>query len=333
MRVALLTHVSAMEHDSGRDHPEQPSRISAAVAGVHEAGLTVVELEPLPATRQMLETVHTARYVETIREFCAAGGGALDADTWVSPGSWNAAIRSAGAGSTAVATLRRRDADAAFIAMRPPGHHALADTAMGFCLFNNIAVAAGELAREGERVVIVDWDVHHGNGSQSMFISDPAVLYISWHQFPWYPGTGGEPGVVGAEGTTLNFPWPAGTGIQPYLWTIGKVIAPIIEQFMPDWVLVSAGYDAHRDDPLADLNLIAGDYSLLASALAALAPPGRIIFYLEGGYNLDALTASVAATLQGASSPALIDAPTRASESVWHVARAAARSASTYWML
>ena len=333
MRVGLLTHSSAMEHDSGRCHPERPERIPAVVSGVHSAGLSVVELEPVAATRQALELVHAGHYIETIERLGAAGGGALDADTRASRGSWEAAIRAAGAGATAVAALRDGDADTAFIAMRPPGHHALADRAMGFCLFNNIAVTAGELVEAGERVAIIDWDVHHGNGTQDMFIAEPASLYISWHQFPWYPGTGGEPGAAGTAGTTINFPLPAGTDGELHRWTMSKIVAPVLEQFAPDWVLVSAGYDAHRDDPLGDFNLGADDYASLASAVTGLATPGRVVFYLEGGYDLGALTTSVAATLRGTASPAPIDPPPTGTGPAWDIAAAAAASVTAHWKL
>ena len=333
MRVALLTHPSAMDHDSGWGHPERPARIPAVVAGVNESGLTVIERDPVRATTEMLSIVHERSYVDAIERFCAAGGGALDADTHVGERSWEAALRAAGAGATAVQMLDGGDADTAFIAMRPPGHHALAARAMGFCLFNNIAVTAGELVEAGRRVAIVDWDVHHGNGTQQMFFADPDVLYVSWHEHPWYPGTGGEPGATGVGGTTINFPFPMGTGGGPYRWSMGTVVAPVLDQFAPDWVLVSAGYDAHRADPLAGIRLDADDYAALASAVAAAVPSAGIIFYLEGGYDLEALRTSVAATLAGTARPAPSTTTATGTGPDWEVAQRAAFIAARHWDL
>ncbi len=333
MRVGLLTHSSALEHDSGWGHPERPARIGAVVRGVHDSGLDVVELEPEPATREMLEVVHDGRYVAAIEQFCEHGGGLLDADTHASAESWEAALRAAGAGHTAVDALRRGEVDTAFVVMRPPGHHALAARAMGFCLFNNIAVTAGALAESGERVAIVDWDVHHGNGTQEMFHHDPRVLYVSWHEFPFYPGTGGEPGAAGADGTTINFPFPMGTAGEPYAWTMDSVVVPVLRQFAPDWVLVSAGYDAHRADPLAGIRLSSADYGRLGAALAAEAPTGRTIFYLEGGYDLDALRRSAAATLSGTARPQAIEPPSPGRGSDWEMAQRAAFATARHWDL
>ncbi len=185
------------------------------------------------------------------------------------------------------------------VAARPPGHHALADRAMGFCLLNNVAVTARALAAEGERVAIVDWDVHHGNGTQAIFWDDPQVLYVSLHQWPCYPGTGraSEVGGPQAAGLTVNLPLPPGATGDVVRDAFDRVAAPAIDSFQPTWVLVSAGFDAHRADPLAELALSAGDFAGLATAVAAHAPPGRLVLHLEGGYDLRALRSSVAATL------------------------------------
>jgi acetoin utilization deacetylase AcuC-like enzyme len=260
--------------------------------------LQIVPAEPAEVTA--IERVHDVRYVENVRALCSSGGGHLDPDTYVRADSWDAALRSAGAGLQAVETLRSARTGVGFVATRPPGHHALASRGMGFCLFNNVAVAAMSLADAGERVVIVDWDVHHGNGTQDIFWDDPRVLYVSTHQWPLYPGTGRpeEVGGPNAWGLTVNVPLPVGSTGDAVRAALGEVAAPVVEAFAPTWVLVSAGYDAHRDDPLAELSLSAGDFGLLARDVAAWAPAeGRLVLFLEGGYDLDALHGSVAATL------------------------------------
>jgi len=333
MRVALLTHPSALEHDAGWGHPERPERIGAVVNGVHDSGLGVVSLEPTAADFEMLTAVHDERYVAAIERFCLAGGGSLDPDTFAVPASWDAALRAAGAGHVATTALRAGDADVAFVAMRPPGHHALASRAMGFCLFNNIAVTAAGLTARGERVAVVDWDVHHGNGTEDMFFSDPRVLYVSWHESPFYPGTGTTPGASGAEGTTINFPFPMGTDGGPYAWTMAAVVAPVLRRFAPDWLLVSAGYDAHRADPLASIRLGSEDYALVAAALAAAVPPSRTVFFLEGGYDLQALRSSTAATLRGTAAPAALEPESPRSGPGWDAARRAALVTARVWDL
>ena len=258
----------------------------------------VRRLEPRAATRAELERVHAAAYLDEIERVCAAGGGALDPDTSASPRSWDAAIHAAGAGLEAVAALERGEGDAAFCAVRPPGHHALEARAMGFCLVNNVAVTAAYLRDRGDKVLVIDWDAHHGNGTQAIFDDDADVFYVSMHEWPLYPGTGriDEIGSGPGAGATLNFPFPAGTTGDAYLDAIDNVVEPIAEQIRPDWVLISAGFDAHRDDPLTDLGLAAGDYADLTARVLSLAPARRVIAFLEGGYDLDALQASVAAT-------------------------------------
>jgi acetoin utilization deacetylase AcuC-like enzyme len=301
MRVALLHHDASLRHDTGPWHPERPERIGAVVRGVHQSGLEVVAQAPPLASPDLVGLVHRDDYVAAVERFCAGGGGALDADTVVGADSWEAALRAAGSGRAAAEALLGGGADTAFVAMRPPGHHALPDRAMGFCLFNNVGITARWLVEEGYRVAIVDWDVHHGNGTQDLFYTDPTVFYISFHEFPAYPGSGWieEQGRGQGRGLTLNLPFPNGTGGAPYRWAMRWLVQPRLERFAPDWVLVSAGYDAHDADPLAGLRLHESDYGVLASLLAAVVPPNRIIFLLEGGYNLAALTGSVAATLRG----------------------------------
>jgi acetoin utilization deacetylase AcuC-like enzyme len=290
-------------HDGG-GHPERPARVDAVMAGVGDLALELGdELElvaPEPAGIAALARVHSLAYLQRLEEFCLGGGGDLDPDTFARPDSWEAALLSAGAGLQAIEVQRQRSDGVAFVATRPPGHHALADRAMGFCLLNNVAVSAAALVADGERVLIVDWDVHHGNGTQALFWDEPSVLYVSTHQSPFYPGTGAadEVGGPGAPGLTVNVPLPAGATGDVVRRALDEVAGPVIDDFGPTWVLISAGFDAHREDPLANLALSSGDFAELARTVSAYAPrPGRIIGFLEGGYDLGALRSSVAATL------------------------------------
>jgi acetoin utilization deacetylase AcuC-like enzyme len=335
MRVALVTHPSALEHDTGFGHPERAARIPAVLTGVRSSRLDVVDVEAPEADLGTIGLVHEGSYIEEIRGFCLGGGGTLDVDTVAGRGSWEAALRAAGAGGAAVETLRRGDADVGFVAMRPPGHHALARRAMGFCIFNNIAITARDLARQGERVAIVDWDVHHGNGTQETFLRDPSVLYLSLHEFPAYPGTGWveEVGEEPAKGTTINFAWPPGCDGGPYRWAFVNVVIPILEQFRPDWILVSSGYDGHRNDPLASIKLDEDDYAFMAGALRGRAPDARTILFLEGGYDLAALTRATAATLDGFAEPPHLESPAPGNGAGWDMARTVAWALVPFWDL
>ena len=254
----------------------------------------VVEVAPRAATREELARVHRRDYIAAIESFCAGGGGPLDPDTWTSPETWEAALRAAGSGLEAVERLERGEADAAFCAVRPPGHHALAAQAMGFCLFNNVAVCAAALAARGDRVLIVDWDAHHGNGTQSTFWADGRVAFVSLHQYPLWPMSGRltDVGVDDGLGLTANVPLPPGATGEHALRAVDEVVAPIASRLDPTWVLVSAGFDGHRADPLTDLGFSAGDFGLLASRVREMVPRGRLIAFLEGGYDLDALARS-----------------------------------------
>ncbi|MEO6572043.1 MAG: histone deacetylase, partial [Ilumatobacteraceae bacterium] len=282
-------------------HPENRSRLDAALAGIHEAGLDDATEWRIPdqASEDDLALVHDRVYIEAVQDFCANGGGHLDPDTIASPGSWATARRSAGAVLGAIDALRAGECDVAFAGGRPPGHHAVRDRAMGFCLFNNAAVGAARLAAAGERVAIVDWDVHHGNGTQDIFYDDPNVLYVSTHESPLYPGTGllRETGNGDGEGTNLNLPFPAGAAGDTYRAAFDEVVVPVVERFAPDWLIISAGFDGHRDDPLAGLRLTADDYADMARRLQSLVPARRLLVVLEGGYDLGALTHSTGATL------------------------------------
>ncbi len=325
-------------HDGG-GHPERPARIDAVMAGVAEVARTLgSDFELLPAAAAdpaALSRVHAPAYLQRLEEFCRSGGGKLDLDTFARPDSWQAALLSAGAGLQAVDVLRRSGEGTAFVATRPPGHHALAEHSMGFCLLNNIAVSAAALVEAGERVLVVDWDVHHGNGTQALFWDDPSVLYVSTHQAPLYPGTGAadEVGGAGARGLTVNVPLPAGATGDVVRRALDEVAGPVIEDFGPTWVLVSAGFDAHRADPLAGLALSSGDFAALARMVAGYAPrPGRLVLFLEGGYDLAALQESVAATLgalAGVPRTDSTEAPTSggAGEEAVHAAAQARRQA------
>ncbi|HEY3671077.1 MAG TPA: histone deacetylase [Acidimicrobiia bacterium] len=300
-RLLVVVAPDSHAHDTGRGHPERIGRVEAAVAGVSDAQLdeAVVWDPGRDATTDELRLVHDERYVAGLEEFARGGGGMLDADTVVAAGSFAAATRAAGCGLHAVEALTAEEADAAFVVVRPPGHHAVAARGQGFCLFNNVAITAAALAARGERVLIVDWDVHHGNGTQDVFWDDPRVLFVSTHQFPAYPGTGrsDETGGAHAPGLTVNVPVPPGATGDVALAALDDIVAPAAETFAPTWVLISAGFDAHRADPLADLAWSAGDYAQLAQRVTAFAPTaGRTIAFLEGGYDLAALRASAGAT-------------------------------------
>ena len=292
-------------HDTGPGHPERPARLEAVAAGVHASGLgtDVVALEPRTATRAELERVHPGAHLDRLEQGCADRAH-FDADTPSSPGSWSAALAAAGAGLAAIDALMTPDrsapaADGAFLAVRPPGHHARASQAMGFCLLNNVAIVASELRVRGDRVAIVDVDAHHGNGTQEIFYADPDVLYVSCHEWPLYPGTGrhDHTGDGAGVGATCNVPLPAGATGDVYGRAMDAVIEPLLADFGPDWMLISLGFDAHRDDPLTGLSLSAGDYASLAQRLMAAVPNGRTVTFLEGGYSLSAVTDSVAMTL------------------------------------
>jgi len=287
-------------------HPESPARLQAIISHLEESGVLarVTAIEPRDAAPDDIALVHSRELVARVRGAAEGSGGWLDPDTYVVPRSYEAALRAAGGLLAATDAVLDGVVGSAFCLVRPPGHHATPSQAMGFCLFNNVAIAAAHaLERRGlERVAIVDFDVHHGNGTQDCFYREPRVLYVSTHQYPFYPGSGhwAETGEGPAKGTTVNLPLPRGCGREEYLRAYREVAAPLVRRFRPQLLLVSAGFDAHFADPLAQMLLDTRGYYEIASLLKALADElceGRIVYGLEGGYDLQALAWSVRACI------------------------------------
>lgn len=306
LHTALIYHPGCLQHDTGL-HVERAERLEAILRAVQQR-YTPALLTPEPASLSAVCAVHDVQYVETIAALAARGGGQWDYDTVISPGSYAAALLAAGAACRAVDCVLGPTGPApggTFALARPPGHHACRDIAMGFCLFNNVAIAAryAQQTYDVRRVLIVDWDVHHGNGTQDIFYRDGSVAYFSTHQWPLYPGTGrwSESGAGAGEGYICNVPLPPGTGDAGYQAAFAAVLLPFARRFAPDLILVSAGYDAHYADPLAQMAVSTAGFALLTQIVLDLAADlcgGRVAFVLEGGYDLDALAASVVATLE-----------------------------------
>lgn len=303
--LALVDDPLFLEHKARDFHPERPERLEAARAGVEKASLdlTVQRLPARDASDDELNRVHREEYIALLGR-AAGKQGHFDADTYFNSSSVAASRRAAGGAIALVDSLLNGEASHGLALLRPPGHHALSDRAMGFCILNNVAVAAAHArARGAERVFILDWDVHHGNGTQEIFYDDPSVLYASLHQFPFYPGTGAhdEVGTGDGRGYTVNVPLGAGATDAVYVAAFERILLPILETYNPDLVLVSAGYDAHSRDPLAEMSLTDAAYARMTRLLVERVPKGasgRFGIVLEGGYDLAALAASVKATLE-----------------------------------
>jgi len=295
--VGFCSDERFLEHLTPAGHPERPDRLRRLLDHLRETGV-LNRLSRIPARAAGMDdllAVHTREHIMRIRRICEAGGGVLDAgDTHASALSYDVAMLAAGAVLSSIDAVLSGSLRSAFCAVRPPGHHAERGEPMGFCLLNNAAIGARYARRRHgiQRVAILDWDVHHGNGTQHIFEDDPSVLYISLHQYPFYPGTGAasERGIGEGEGATLNVPLPAGTGEERYRTEFLTRVVPALASFAPGLLLVSAGFDAHRDDPLAHMRLTEASFGEFTRLVAGIAP---VVSVLEGGYNLAALASSV----------------------------------------
>ncbi len=304
MRTLIVSHPSSLDHDMGPGHPEGPDRLRAVAAALAAEKFRRLEhlVAPFPE-REALRRAHPERYLRALEEASPREGlAALDADTAMCPKTLDAAFFAAGGAIAAVDAVMSNDADTAFVAVRPPGHHAGVATPMGFCFFNNIAIAArhARAMHGAERVAIVDFDVHHGNGTQEIFWADKSVLFCSTHQAPFYPGTGGR-GDTGEFNTIVNAPLLAGSSGDAFREAFADVILPRVKAFAPDIILISAGFDAHEDDPLGGLMLRERDFADVTKRLLDIADRrcrGRVVSFLEGGYDIDALAASAAAHVE-----------------------------------
>jgi len=303
MKAGLVYDPIYLEHDTG-DHVENSQRLVAAMSYLKETGIKekLTCLPARPALLEELEMIHAPEYISYVKSKAEKGGGWLDPDTVMSPKSYEAALYAAGGLMVAVEAVMRGEVDNAFALVRPPGHHAIRDRAMGFCIFNNIAIAAKFALSKFSlnRVLIADFDVHHGNGTQDAFYVDPKVLYFSTHQYPFYPGTGwmDETGMGEGEGTTVNFPMSAGWGDEEYLRAFNEVLVPVARRFQPQLILVSAGFDAHWADQLAMMRVSVKGFAQMVMILKELAAElcqGRLVFTLEGGYNLRVVASSIKA--------------------------------------
>ncbi len=307
--VALVSHPDFRDHHTGLHHPECVDRYDAVLEGLYRAGLMehMTHLEPKPASLDTLRLAHARLYVRMVEEQILAGQLELSTgDTAVCPASWHVGRLAAGGAVRAVRAVLDGRVDRAFVAARPPGHHAGPATGMGFCIFNNVAVAARYARRVHglDRVLIVDWDVHHGNGTQDIFYDDDSVFYFSVHQSPWYPGTGHrtQRGHGKGVGTTLNCPLPEGTGGAEILSVLERELKPAAEEFRPQLILLSAGFDSRAGDPLGMFRCTDEDFAELTRFCCALAREhagGRVVSILEGGYDLDGLGAAAAAHVRG----------------------------------
>jgi len=304
MKVGYVYDPIYLKHDTG-GHVENAGRLEAIISHLEQTGLKsqLTPVKPRSASVEELSLVHDKQYISHIQDTAQKGGGWLDPDTVMSPDSYQAAIYAAGGVITATEAVMDGEVGSAFALVRPPGHHATSLRAMGFCLFNNVAIAARYALDKYklERILIIDFDVHHGNGTQETFYDDPQVLYLSTHEYPFYPGSGGieETGIGAGKGTTVNIPLPAGCGDNEYLQVFEQIVIPAARRFNPGLILVSAGYDTHWADGLALMQVSVIGFAQMVKTIKGLADElcsGHLAFTLEGGYNLTALSASVKAT-------------------------------------
>ena len=301
-KTGFVYHPDYLNHDTGPNHPERPDRLRASLAALQQSDIweQLHRIEPIPASTAQLVYVHESTYPEHIKQHCEAEIP-LTYDTSVVKASFDIALLSTGGVLRAANAVATGEVKNAFAMVRPPGHHATPNRSMGFCLFNNIAITARYLQREHGvgKVAIVDWDVHHGNGTQDIFYEDESVFFFSIHQSPLYPGTGSsyERGSGKARGTTLNVPMPAGSGDSEYAEIFTDVLIPALQDFSPEFTLISAGFDAHYLDPLAGIELTAAGFSTLTDLILEFAE-GRVISALEGGYSLEGIAESVVAHVE-----------------------------------
>jgi len=307
-KTGFVYHQSYLLHDTGRDHPERADRLKGIVRHLKDTELLaqLVAIEPVPAAANRIRAVHTPGYIKEVEQTCRSGRTYLHSlDTVVSEHSYEAACLAAGGVLKAVDAVMGQDVDNVFCAVRPPGHHALKDTAMGFCLFNNVAIGARYLQERYSlsKILIVDWDVHHGNGTQDAFYRDPNVLYFSTHRYPFYPGSGSEDEKGGGKGAgyNINVPLPAGCGDSEYIKAFQDHLQSKAAAFDPDFVIVSAGFDAHKDDPLGGMNVTTEGFAEMTRIVKQIAQQcchGRLVSVLEGGYDLAGLAQAVAAHIR-----------------------------------
>jgi len=305
MKTGFVYDEDYLKHDYP-DHPEKKERLVSIINHVDKEGLfkELVSLSPRRAKVEEVSLNHDPNYIQEVHDFCKSGGGFLDPDTYATEDSYDVALKAVGGVLEGIDRLVSGELEAVFCAVRPPGHHAEYAKAMGFCLFNNVAVGAHYLRKKGsaERVFIIDFDAHHGNGTQRSFYQDDSVFYFSTHQYPFYPGTGGtqERGVGKGEGFTLNVPMPAGAGDDEFLPVYENGLPKVMREFKPDFILVSAGYDLHEDDPLAYLRVSTGGIGRIVRSIVKCSKElgAPILFTLEGGYNLRAIGESVVVTLE-----------------------------------
>jgi acetoin utilization deacetylase AcuC-like enzyme len=305
-KTGFVYHQDYLKHETGEQHPENSKRLVHLLEHLRNAGVweKLEQIKPYNSSSKWIKLVHSPAYIKSIEEACKNGVEMLDADTVISRDSYNVALLAVGGVLAGVDAVVNKKVKNAFCAVRPPGHHAEYERAMGFCIFNNIAIATRYIQKKHnfKKILIVDWDAHHGNGTQNAFYTDPSVYYFSVHQFPHYPGTGNEEEIGEKEGAgfTLNMPMAAGSGDLEYREAFENIFYPAAQQFSPDFILISAGFDGHKDDPLSNLNLTCKGYEKLTQIVLNLAEEccqGRLVSILEGGYNVKAFPESVEAHL------------------------------------